>query len=69
MKIKFKITPEQYGELVKIIGALPYQQIAITNLELINLKYFWFEGTKRMQEFHFNNKVRTKPILKFQFTD
>jgi hypothetical protein len=56
MKIKFKCTPEQYGELVGIIAKLPYNQIAITNLDLINLKHFWFEGTKRMQDFHFNKK-------------
>jgi len=66
MKIKFKCTPEQYGELVNIVGNLPYNQIAITNLDLINLKFFWFEGTKRMQDFHFNkkqlNKVRSFTI-------
>lgn len=60
MKIKFKCTPGQYGELVNIVEKLPYNQIAITNLELINLKHFWFEGKKKMQDFHFNKKHLTK---------
>jgi hypothetical protein len=60
LKIKFKATPEQYGELAAIIAQLPYEQIAITNIDLINLEHFCYEATKRMREIHYSKKPLNK---------
>ena len=61
MKLKVKISPNQFGELVGVIECLPYARIAITNLELINLKYFYFDGRQKMQQYQFKSVQMNKP--------
>lgn len=51
MKIKVKITPAHYTELINVVERLPYDTIPISNVELINLKYFWREGKPKCTDF------------------
>ena len=66
MKIKIKITNDEFCELVKVIGAIPFAQIEITDIEFLNLKQFYLDGIRKIHSYSFNhvptNKVKTFSI-------
>lgn len=61
MRIKFKCTPDQYSELIQIVAQLPYDRMAVSNIELINLKYLYYDGLKKI------NSLRIKSFVDMKF--
>ena len=64
MKIKIKITNDEFCELVKVIGAIPFAQIEITDIEFLNLKQFYLDGIRKIHSFNFNH-VPTNKLKSF----
>ncbi len=68
MKIKFKLLPGQYAELVNAIGILSIkatQNKNVTAVDLINVKDFYFSGVQKVQLMQFQNQiawVKEKPF-------
>ena len=68
MKIKFKLIPGQYAELINAVGILSIkatQHQNINAVDLINIKDFYFSGVQKVQILQFKNQiawVKEKPF-------
>ncbi len=48
MKVKIRITYNELLELVKVVGALPYGELDVTDIEYLNLKSFYVWGLNKI---------------------
>lgn len=68
MRIKFKLLPGQYAELINAIGILSIkatQNKNVNAIDLINIKDFYFNGVQKVQLLQFKNQiawVKEKPF-------
>ena len=55
MKLKFKLSLNEFSELVNVIGSLPYKEMEVTEFEFINLKEFFVWGINKINSFKLRN--------------
>lgn len=55
MKVKFKLTLNEFSELVNVIGQLPYKEMHVTEYEFINLKEFFVWGLNKVNSMKLRN--------------
>ena len=68
MKIKFKASVNQYNELIQFVAWIPSGRIALSDIEMINLKYFYFEGMRKIQSLSFHTRDPKHLRKEKQFT-
>lgn len=68
MKIKFKVRPNQYAEFVNSVGILAIKATKLNNISpvhLINLQYFYFDGTQKVNRMRLHKQMFSEKIKTF----
>jgi len=68
MKIKFKMPPNHFNELLEVVEKLPFDKIPCSDLDIINLRSFWFEGKVRIGRMKIQGLQKKFPLKDKMFS-